>query len=220
MARKRKQSATTTDAIRDLRERISSQRVVPGSRILEQDVANTYNIPRAKAREVLAALADRGLIEREPNKGAIVSPVDMETTYRLYEVREALDGLTVRLATERSQPEDWEDIHELFGDTFEKSLQAGDLDTHIGVIETFRDRIRIVADNPVLSDMLDRVYDRSRVTMRRVALLPGRAEMGMGQYRAVLDAIISGNADEAERRIKELNRSAREYIQRYKNYIV
>lgn len=219
-APKPRKPASITEAIRDLREKISTQQLIPGSRVLEQEVAKSYKIPRAKAREVLAALEDRGLIEREPNKGAIVSPVDMETTYRLYEVREVLDGLTVRLAAERSRPEDWADIQELFGDLFESSLRAGDLDTHIGIIEKFRNRIRIVADSNVLSDMLDRVYDRSRVTMRRVALLPGRAELGMKQYRSVLEAIVRGDGEEAERRVRELNRSARDYITRFKNYVL
>ena len=41
---------------------------------------------------MLATLEDRALVERVPNKGAVVALVDMETTYRLYQVREALDG--------------------------------------------------------------------------------------------------------------------------------
>jgi DNA-binding FadR family transcriptional regulator len=64
------------------------------------------------------------------------------------------------------------------------------------------------------------IYDRTRVSMRRVALLPGRSEMGIKQYRALLDAMVRGDADEAERCVRELNASAREYIERYKNYVI
>ena len=55
--------------------------------------------------------------------------------------------------------------------------------------------------------------------MRRVALLPGRSEMGIKQYRALLDAMVRGDADEAERCVRELN-AARDYIERYKNYVI
>ena len=72
----------------------------------------------------------------------------------------------------------------------------------------------------MLTDLIERIYDRTRVTIRRVALLPGRAQAGILQYRAVLAAIIRGDADEAELRIRELNRSAREYIERYKDYVL
>lgn len=218
--RKPKRKTTTVEAaIVDMREKISSRSLSPGTRIPEEELAAAYNLPRAKAREVLATLEDRGLVEREPNKGAIVAAVDMETTYRLYEVREALDALAVRLATLNTTSADWDDISELFGNSFERSLKAGDLDQHINAIEVFRSRIREAAHNPILSDMIDRIYDRTRVTIRRVALLPGRAEMGIKQYRAVLTAIIRGDADQAEVLVRELNRSARDYISRYKDYV-
>ncbi len=43
--------------------------------------------------------------------------------------------------------------------------------------------------------------------------------MGIKQYRAVLTAIIRGDADQAEVLVRELNRSARDYISRYKDYV-
>src|SRR5690606_39924648 len=89
---------STQAVVLDVRDRIASQALLPGSRIPEEDLAQHYGITRAKAREVLATLEDRGLVERVPNKGAVVIPVDMSTTYQLYEVREALDSLAVRQA--------------------------------------------------------------------------------------------------------------------------
>lgn len=211
---------TTRHVIADLREKISSQTLLPGARITEEEVAKAYDIPRAKAREVLATLEDRSLIERIPNKGAVVAFVDMETTYRLYEVREALDGLTVRLATQNSKPGDWQDMLELLGEPFEQSLKSGDVDRHIATIELFRQRLREAANNPALTDLNERIYERTRVTMRRVALLPGRAEQGIQQYRAVLAAIMRGDPEEAEAKVRDLNRSARDYIHKYKNYVL
>lgn len=220
MSNPRRAINTMQSVISELREKISSQTMLPGSRIIEEDLASAYSIPRAKVREVLATLEDRSLISRVPNKGAVVASVDMETTYKLYEVREALDGLTVRLAAERYKPGDWEDLAILLGEPFEMSLKNGDIDEMIATIELFRARLRDVADNPVLRDLSERVEERTRVTMRRVALLPGRSEKGIIQYRAVLAAIMCGNADDAELCIRELNRSARAYIERYKSYVL
>ncbi|MYN13060.1 FCD domain-containing protein [Pusillimonas sp. TS35] len=211
---------STRSIIADLRRRISSQELLPGSRIPEEDLAASYGVPRAKVREVLAVLEDRGLVERIPNKGAVVSSVDMETTYRLYEVREALDTLTVRLAMRNASDDDWQEMANLLGSGFEESLRQGDIATHVAAIMTFRDRLKEIAGNPILSDLIERVYDRTRVTMRRVALLPGRAEMGIHQYRDLLQAMQSGDMAAADRRVQELNESAREYMERYKNYVL
>lgn len=211
---------TTAEIVSDLRQKIASQTILPGTRIPEDEMALMYQIPRAKAREALAALEDRGLITRIPNRGAVVCTVDMEATYHLYQVREVLDGLAVRLATQNVPASHWDDISEMFGEPFETSLRLGDMDTHLTIIETFRERVKLAANNPVLFDMMDRLHDRTHVTLRRVALLPGRAEHGMAQYRSVLEAIRSGNSDQAEARIRELNQAAREYIERYKNYVI
>lgn len=211
---------STQAVLRDVRARIASQAVLPGSRLPEEDLAQHYGITRAKAREVLATLEDRGLIERVPNKGAVVVPVDMDTTYRLYEVRESLDSLTVRLAMTHARPEDWVELQQWLGQPFEQSLRDGDIEAHVNTIMRFRDRLAELAANPVLSDLIERIYERTRVTMRRVALLPGRADTGIRQYRDLLAAMVAGDYDRAERCVRDLNQGARDSIQRYKDYLL
>lgn len=211
---------STAAVVRDVRDRIASQALLPGSRIPEEDLAQHYGITRAKAREVLATLEDRGLVERVPNKGAVVIPVDMSTTYQLYEVREALDSLSVRLAMQNATPDDWRELEQWLGPPFEQSLRDGDIEAHVDTIMRFRDRLTQLAANPILSDLFERIYDRTRVTMRRVALLPGRADMGIKQYRDLLAAMRRNDVDAADRCVRELNSSAREYIQRYKDYLL
>jgi len=211
---------STQDIVRDVRHKISSQTLLPGSRIPEGDLVQSYGIPRAKVREVLAALEERRLVERVPNKGAIVCPVDMETTYQLYEVREALDRLTVRLAMHNASPKDWEHLQKLFGKEFEDSLKNGDIAKHVDSIMAFREYLNGLAANPVLNDLIERIYDRIRITMRRVALLPGRAEVGIKQYRKLLDAMINNDFEAADACVRELNQSARESISKYKDYVI
>lgn len=216
-----RRSIVSTEAIvADMRERIASRQIQPGTRIQEEVLAGDYDVPRAKAREALAVLEDRALVGRVPNKGATVCVIDMEATLALYEVREALDGLAVRLAIRNSSAEDWTEMVALMGEPFERSLAAGDIDTHVAIIERFRGKLTEMARNPVLADMLDRLYDRIRTTMRRVALLPGRAQAGMEQYRKVLDAILRGDEDMAEQAFRALNRSARDFMVRYKDYVI
>lgn len=218
-----KTGETATDqyawVLDDMRQRIATQSLLPGSHVSEMELVGHYAIPRVKAREILAVLADRSLIRRIPNKGAVVSYVDQDTTYLLYQAREALDSVVIRLATQNATSQDWEDLEEMLGPEFEASLKRGDIAEHVGRIMAFRDRVKDLAQNPVLADLMERVYDRMRVTMRLVALLPGRAEMGIVQYRKLLAAMRSGDAAKVDQCVHELNASAREYISRYGNYV-
>ena len=52
------------------------------------------------------------------------------------------------------------------------------------------------------------------------AVLPGRAEVGLQQHTALLEAMVRGDADEAERLRRENMRSAKSYLERYQKYIL
>lgn len=203
-----------------LRDRIVSHDIAPGSRLREQVLADEYGAPRAKVREALMALQERGLVERIPNRGAIVVKLELDQVFEIYQVREVLEGLTVRLATENAVPESWQDLVELFEGPMQQYAENGDFEAFLAGYALFRRRIIEAAANPVLTAMIDSIYEKTQVLIRRVIVLPGRAEQGLKEHRAVLDAMRRGDAQEAERCRRENMRSAREFIMRYKNFIL
>ena len=95
------------DIVQVLRERIARQDVAPGAKLGEQELAAEFGVPRARIREVFGVLESRGLIERIPNRGAVVSRLELDQVFHLYDVRAVLEG-TVRAArhprTRRPKP--------------------------------------------------------------------------------------------------------------------
>jgi len=208
------------DVFQMLRDQIVSHQIAPGSRLREQELADEHAIPRAKVRDVLAMLEQRGLVERIPNRGAIVVKFDVSQIFEFYEVREVLEGLLVRLATEKTSPADWQDLVELFAGPMQTYVDSCNYEAFLTGYSLFRQRILGAAGNPVLSAMIDGIYEKTQAVIRRVIILPGRAEQGLKEHRAVLDAMRRGDAQEAERCRRENMKSAREFIKRYKNFIV
>lgn len=213
-------AAPRVDVFTLLRDRIVSHDIDPGSRLREQVVADEYGVPRAKVREALMALQERGLVERIENRGAIVVKLDLDQVFEIYQVREVLEGLTVRLATENTDPASWQDLLELFEGSMRTHVQSGDYEAFLAGYGVFRRRILESAANPVLTAMIDSIYEKTQALIRRIILLPGRAEQGLSEHCAVLAAMRRGDAEEAERLRRENMRSAREYIVRYKNFIL
>lgn len=210
-----------SDVFALLRDRIVSHNLSPGSRLREQVLADEYGVPRAKVREALMALQERGLVERIPNRGAIVVKLELDQVIEIYQVREVLEGLTVRLATEKNaDPTAWQDLVELFDGPMQAYVEKGDYEAFLEGYARFRRRILEAAANPVLTAMIDSIYEKTQALIRRVIVLPGRAEQGLKEHRAVLAAMRRGNAAEAERCRRENMRSAREFILRYKNFIL
>ena len=146
--------------------------------------------------------------------------LELTEVFEIYDVREALEGLCARLATENAPPETWDDLVELFGKPMEKLVAAGDIDTYDKALRQMRQRMIEAARNPVLASMLDSVYEKTRTIMRRVLILPDRATKGLAEHQAVLAAMRRGEAAEAERLKRANIRSAINDLKRYQNFVL
>jgi len=212
--------ANGVDVFGVLRERISTHALPPGSRLREQDLASEFGVSRARIREAFGALEQRGLIERIPNRGAVVVRLDPGQIYDLYDVRRVLEAYVARLAAERAPKGAWDDLIQLFGAPLEKALGEGDFDAYLNGLETLHARMTECAGNSILADMLDRVGDKTQVITRRVVILPGRAERGLKMHRELLQALAKGEADAAEAKMAAILKSARDYLEKFQNYVI
>jgi len=217
---KRTKAPSADELLTVLRDRIANHDLTPGSKLRERDLVEEFEAPRARIREVFGALAERGLIERIPNRGAIVARLDLDQAFDLFDIREVLEALSARLATEKQAPESWQDLVELFGEPTEAIVEAGDLEEYTKRLGALRERMIEGAENPLLEELLNGLYDRTRVLIQRLVMLPGRARQGLAQHQKTLAAMRRGDAREAERLQRENIRSARDSFQQYHKFIL
>lgn len=211
---------TPEELVGVLRKRIVDQDLPPGSKLREVELTSEFEVSRARVRKAFGVLEERGLIERIPNRGAVVTRLEVEQIYELYKVREVLEGLAVRLATEKSPLGSWDDLVELFGEPAEKAISENDLEFYIDLIIQFRERCAQAADNSVLKAQLDELYDRTGVVIRRLLLVPGRALEGVREHQIVLRAMQAGDADRAEQTKRQNILSAAEAFAKYQKYLL
>ena len=211
---------TMEEIVAILRKRIVDHELPPGSKLREAVLTAEFNVSRPRIREAFGVLEDRGLIERIPNRGAVVTRLEANEVYALFEVREVLEGLAVRLATERAPSDTWKPLIGSFGQPAEEALKRGDLDFYVGCVTEFRETAINAAQNGILADQLEGLYDRTRVLIRRLVLVPGRALAGMKQHQEILQAMVTGDAELAERLKRANIRSARDSFSQYQNYLL
>ena len=220
IARCQPTAAQGNELIEKLRRCIVEHDLPPGTRLREQDLATEFGVSRARVRNAFNILEERGLIERIRNRGAVVMRLDPQKADELFEVREVLEAQMVRLATEKAPPESWDDLIELFGEDMNQKLTENDLGSYEDAVHMFRRRCIEAAENEVLSNLLDSLYDRTQVLIRRLVLVPGRAQEGMRQHQEILAAMRTGKADKAERMKRRNIRSAREWFYNYRKYLL
>lgn len=212
--------AESLDMFQVLRERIANQELPPGSKLKEQDLAAEFGVSRSRVREVCNILEQRGLIERTPNRGVVVTRLTAKQVFELYDMREVLEGLAVRLATQNTPPGSWDDLADMFGEPAEAAIATGDFEAYAQMLNTFRRRLIAGCDNALLAAHLDTLLERTAYLVLRLIMVPGRAADGLRDHRALLDAMKRGDAAEAER-IKRANiRSAAECFRRYQKFLL
>lgn len=220
MHAKRVKATNVRSVIEALRGRIARREIPPGSKLGEQQLAQEFGVSRARIREALGVLEQRGLIERTPHRGAVVLRLDLTQVFDIYQVRESLEGLCVRLATLNVPPASWQDLVQRFGHPMQRCVKNNDLATYVSELEKMRQRFIQAAQNSVLAEMLDSIHEKTQAIIRRIIILPGRAEQGLKEHRAVLAAMRKGRAEEAERLQRENIRSAKEYLKRYESFVL
>src|SRR5262245_58018244 len=80
-----------------IEEEIATRRLLPGTRLDEQDLANRFQVSRTPVREALLQLASEGLVQLRPRRGAVVREIPMPRLIEMFEVMGELEAMCARL---------------------------------------------------------------------------------------------------------------------------
>lgn len=189
---------------------ISSGQYVPGQRISESELARQLGVSRGPVREALGRLEGR-LVERRLNLGVRLIELGRDRVEELFLVRESLEGMAARLATESITNKELDGLYQLL-ERHQQSIGnngktgylqgVGDDDFHFAIVSASRYRtIRRI--------LMDEIYFQLRLHRRRSGTQPGRAAAALEEHRAVVDAMAGRNPDRAEDAMRLHLRNAR-----------
>ncbi|RLB66937.1 MAG: GntR family transcriptional regulator, partial [Deltaproteobacteria bacterium] len=83
-----------------LRDAIVRQKIRPGERVTELEVAERFGISRTPIREAFRQLESEGFLTIIPRKGAVVSDIKEQDIKDFYEIKGVLEGYAARQAVE------------------------------------------------------------------------------------------------------------------------
>ncbi|WP_345796260.1 GntR family transcriptional regulator [Castellaniella sp. MT123] len=75
---------------------ILEHRLVPGTKLAEERMAEIFKVSRARIREVLARLAYEHIVELIPNKGAFIAKPTVEQARDIFEARRIIEPAIMR----------------------------------------------------------------------------------------------------------------------------
>lgn len=96
-----------------LEEDIVLGRRHPRERLVEQELCYLFNTHRGDVRLALYELEKKGIIERIPNRGAVVRDLTPKEVMEIYAVREEVEAMAARIIPFPVAPRDFSKLEEL-----------------------------------------------------------------------------------------------------------
>ena len=87
--------------VRAIADHIVTGALHSGGKLDEASLAERFQVSRTPIREALAQLGAMGLVDRRPNRGAIVAVVSQEHLSSMFESMAELEGICARFSAER-----------------------------------------------------------------------------------------------------------------------
>src|SRR6476469_3224904 len=185
-----------------LRAEILSGRLTPGAELAEVALAEQLGVSRGPIREAIGRLASEGLVTVRPRRGAVVSSLSKEEFLELYQVREALELMAVKLAVPRLQPEDIAGL-QLLIDQMAAHAERHRITEFFEANAAFHARLVDASENTKIVELYRQLLDQLGRYRTRSLLLRANMQRSVAEHAAILRAAKRGDADRASHLMSE-----------------
>lgn len=189
-----------------LRTSIVSGDLAPGQRIVEADLAKQLDVSKSPVREAILQLKQDGLVIDAPKgRGVVVAPLKPSDVREIYAVREALEGLAVRVLATDPQPERLTTLRAIV-DRMRQALADGDVRRQFELDVEFHTSLCNATGNRRLQDL----FSSLRPDLQRIFLFAVNAmtleghdspQQALTEHEELLRAIADGDGDLAASRL-------------------
>ncbi len=152
--------APLRDQVRDdIVERIIEGLLAPGQKIVERELAAELGVSRVPIREAIRVLETEGFVTVVPRSGVVVRRLSLKDVEELFDVREALEVLAVRRATERATDQELQRLANIVDDAA-KPRTTREPQRAAAARDAFHDEIIRLAHNDLLAELLEPLQGR------------------------------------------------------------
>ena len=177
-----------------IKDAILQNKLKPGQKLNQDELADTLEVSRTPVREALLKLEKEQLVENLPYKGAQVSGFSLREIEECHEIRAVLEGYAAKIATKNISKGE---LDKLEKSVEEMRIHRGNLKKVISLNEEFHKVICKASGNTrlhyIVEDMLE--YFPRNISWN----LPGRVERSIKEHEEIFEAVRKGEGGLAEK---------------------
>ena len=187
-------AGTTVDQmVRAIADHIVTGALRPGTKLDEMSLATRFQVSRTPIREALGQLSAMGLVDRRPNRGAIVAVVTQEHLSSMFESMAELEGICARFSAERMTPGERRALEREHGESA-RLVHLGAEEDYEAHNTEFHTRLYRGAHSKHIYELVTMTRSRLAPFRRAQFRLPGRLARSWDEHDAIVTAIMRGDA--------------------------
>jgi DNA-binding GntR family transcriptional regulator len=175
-----------------LRQMLVENRIAPGAKLNERELAEVLQVSRTPLREAIKMLAAEGLVELLPNRGAIAVSLSEADVLNTFEVMAGLEGMSGELAAQRITDAELAEIKAM---QFEMmaAYTRRDLSNYYRINAQIHNAINAAAKNPVLTATYNQVNARLQALRFRSNQDGEKWKRAVSEHEKMIEALEARN---------------------------
>lgn len=188
--------------IAEIREMIVEGKLTSGERVPEAHLCATLNVSRTPLREALKALSVEGLVTLRPNRGAVITPLDIADLSAVFAAKGVIEHFIGLNAAEKASDQDIARLQNLHGQLVAaEAAQSRAAYTELN--ESFHSRMAKLAGNPEIVAIYERLQTKVLRARHQVNHDPARVKASLQEHEGIMAAMrIRASLDVADRLVK------------------
>jgi DNA-binding GntR family transcriptional regulator len=183
-----------------LREMIYAAELKPGQPLIQERIAEMFQVSRVPVRDALQLLVRMGIAVHVPRRGVIVRPLSRTLLAELFEVRKILEGAAVRRATRSATPSYLRDLEAIVARQAD-CLKAGDVKRFAALDDEFHRTLYDTVGNARLVELILANWELIKQARSASTVMPAHGKAWIAnsirRHRRVLAALKRGGEEAA-----------------------
>ena len=194
-----------------VRDKIITQELKPGSRIVEEELAKEMGVSRTPLKIALSMLGKEGLVEIISRKGTYVKKFSVKDIEEIYDLRRVLEEFAVESAIDLISDNQLEKMKKISED-YRHFMKEGNLESCLKLDMQFHELLVEASKNSRLSQIIKSFSLQIKSIEMGYLEVYERGEKTVKEHLAILDALVKGDSELAKKLIREHITDAKEHI--------
>ena len=204
-----------------IRNRIINGHLKPGQPITEEQMSQALDMSRTPVREALIKLQFEDLVRMVGNRGATVMEITPVDIAEIFQLRLLVEPYAARTCVEFIDKEKLKELKEELTMLARSDLSKNgleDLGTSLYEVHNLHDLIIQAAGNRRLARLSNTLQSQILWMLNMERRIPGRIGRSLKEHLDIVNALLAGNGERAEKHMREHLESNMTDLLDIKNY--